>query len=98
MASANKTTAPYDALLAPTVPITAPSLAELMKSEESFYRINTLLLRNSAPFNVLDRPAFSIPCHREGEAPVGLMIVGETSGDKKLQRIGITVEQALTRR
>ena len=98
MASANKTTAPYDALLAPTVPITAPSLAELMKSEESFYRINTLLLRNSAPFNVLDRPAFSIPCHREGEAPVGLMIVGETSGDEKLQRIGITVEQALSRR
>ncbi len=95
MASANKITAKFDALLIPTVPIIAPTLAELMVSEESFYRINTLLLRNTAPFNAFNRPAWSLPCHRDGDAPVGLMVVGETDGDEKLQRLGLAVEAAL---
>ena len=96
IASANMTTARFDALLAPTVPITAPSLTEMESSEEFFLRMNGLLLRNCAPFNVLDRPCWSLPCHRYGEAPVGLMVVGETMGDKRLQSVGLAVEEALT--
>ncbi len=95
MVSANQTTARFDALLMPTVPIVAPTLAELAVSDEDFFRINTLLLRNTAPFNVLDRPAWTLPCHTQGEAPVGLMVVGETHGDHKLQRIGQAVEAVM---
>ncbi len=95
IASANRTTARFDALLAPTVPIIAPLLSEMESSEEFFLRMNALLLRNCAPFNVLDRPCWSLPCHRPGEAPVGLMVVGETMGDKRLQSIGLAVEDAL---
>ena len=95
IASANITTARFDALLAPTVPVIAPALAEMQSSEEFFVRMNGLLLRNCAPFNVLDRPCWSLPCHRPGEAPVGLMVVGETMGDKRLQSIGLTVEDVL---
>lgn len=95
IASANITTARFDALLAPTVPVIAPALAEMQSSEEFFLRMNGLLLRNCAPFNVLDRPCWSLPCHRPGEAPVGLMVVGETMGDKRLQSIGLAVEDAL---
>jgi aspartyl-tRNA(Asn)/glutamyl-tRNA(Gln) amidotransferase subunit A len=95
IASANKTTASYDALLAPTVPIVAPTIEALMKSEEDFYRINSLLLRNTAPFNVLDRPAWSLPCHESGSAPTGLMVVGETNADIKLQRLGLAIEAAM---
>ena len=93
--SANTTTARFDALLAPTVPIVAPTIAEMESSEEFFLRMNGLLLRNCAPFNVLDRPCWSLPCHRQGEAPVGLMIVGETMGDRRLQAIGSAIEAAL---
>ena len=96
MASANKTTAGFDALLTPTVPIVAPALAELDRSDEDLYRINSLLLRNAAPFNVLNRPAWSLPCHAAGDAPVGLMVVGETNGDAKLQRLGVAIESALS--
>ena len=96
IASANITTARFDALLAPTVPVIAPVLAEMEASEEFFLRMNGLLLRNCAPFNVLDRPCWSLPCHRRGEAPVGLMVVGETMGDKRLQSVGLVVEEALT--
>jgi aspartyl-tRNA(Asn)/glutamyl-tRNA(Gln) amidotransferase subunit A len=95
MASANKTTAAFDALLAPTVPIVAPALAALDKSDDELYRINSLILRNTAPFNALNRPAWSLPCHQKGDAPVGLMVVGETDGDAKLQRLGVAVEAAL---
>ena len=93
--SANITTARFDALLAPTVPIIAPALAEMEASEEFFLRMNGLLLRNCAPFNVLDRPCWSLPCHRPGEAPVGLMVVGETMADLRLQSVGLAVEVAL---
>src|SRR5712692_7986483 len=38
-------TAPYDALLMPTVPVTAPPLAELA-ADEAYRRVNALVLRN----------------------------------------------------
>ena len=93
--SAAKTTMRFDALLAPTVPIVAPTIAEMESSDEVLFRLNGLLLRNCAPFNVLDRPCWSLPCHRGGEAPVGLMVVGETMGDIRLQAIGVSIEAVL---
>ena len=98
IASANVTTARFDALLAPTVPIIAPTIAEMESSDKEFFRLNALLLRNCAPFNVLDRPCWSLPCHRVDDAPVGLMVVGETMGDKRLQAIGLAIEVALKTR
>ena len=95
IAAANVSTARFDALLAPTVPITAPTIAEMDSSEEIFLRMNALLFRNCAPFNLLDRPCWSLPCHRLGDAPVGLMVVGETMGDKRLQAIGLAIERIL---
>ena len=98
IASANLTTARFDALLAPTVPIVAPTIAEMESSDEFFLRTNGLLLRNCAPFNVLDRPCWSLPCHRHGDAPVGLMVVGAAMGDIRLQAIGLAIELALSTR
>ncbi len=96
MASADRTTARFDALLAPTVPVIAPTIVEMDSSDEVFFRNNGLLLRNCAPFNVLDRPALSLPCHRTGDAPVGLMVIGETMGDNRLLALGQSIELALS--
>ncbi len=93
--SANEATARFDALLTPTTPIIAPSMAEMNSSEETFFRNNTLLLRNCAPFNVLDRPCWSLPIHRAGDAPVGLMIIGERMQDKHLHQVALGIENAL---
>ena len=93
--SANRKTMRFDALLTPTVPIVAPTLAEMESSDEHFFRVNGRLLRNCAPFNVLDRPCLSIPCHRAETAPVGLMVVGETMGDTRVLAIGASIEAAL---
>ena len=95
MESADHTTMHFDALLAPAVPIIAPTIAEMESSDEVFFKVNGMLLRNCAPFNVLDRPCLSLPCHRSGDAPVGLMVVGETMGDVDVLAIGMAIEAAL---
>ena len=95
MESADRATARFDALLAPTVPIIAPTIAEMESSDDVFFKVNGMLLRNCAPFNVLDRPCLSIPCHRVGDAPVGLMLAGETMRDARVLSIGQAIETVL---
>jgi aspartyl-tRNA(Asn)/glutamyl-tRNA(Gln) amidotransferase subunit A len=57
-----------------------------------------LQLRNPAIGNFLDRCSISLPCHRPGEAPVGLMLLGETMGDGRLFSIAAAVEAVLVQR
>jgi amidase/aspartyl-tRNA(Asn)/glutamyl-tRNA(Gln) amidotransferase subunit A len=67
----------FDAALSPTVPITAPLLADVAPGPErdaEFFRVNGQLLRNTSVVNMLDGCAISIPCHQRGELPVGLML------------------------
>jgi len=87
-------TAPFDAVIAPTCPITPPAIAELAEAE-AFNRINALLLRNTAVGNFLDRCSISLPCHAEDEAPVGVMLIGEHGGDSRLLAVARAVETAL---
>ncbi|WP_424134768.1 amidase [Roseomonas chloroacetimidivorans] len=87
-------TAVFDAIVAPTCPLTPPTIAELASAED-FSRINLLLLRNTAVGNFLDRCSISIPCHAPGDAPVGLMLMGEHGGDTRLFSVAQAVEAAL---
>jgi aspartyl-tRNA(Asn)/glutamyl-tRNA(Gln) amidotransferase subunit A len=81
----------HDAMVMPTVPIVAPPLAEL-EVEERYRKVNLLVLRNPTVANMLDRCAISLPCHREGDAPVGLMLIGEHGGDRRLFEIAAGIE------
>lgn len=83
-----------DVLLAPTVPIVAPRIEDLAQVEAST-KANLLLLRNPAMVNFLDGCAISIPIHREGEAPVGLMLIGAPGQDRRLLAIAEQMESAL---
>ena len=94
IASFDRATAPYDCVLMPTAPIIAPRIAEL-DDERAYNNINMLILRNTALGNFFDRCAISVPCHSAGQAPVGLMLVGETLGDARLFSIAAAVEAAL---
>ena len=96
IASFNARTAGFDALILPTVPIVAPTIREL-DQEADYNRINLLILRNSAVGNLLDRCAISLPIHRHGDAPVGLMLMGETMGDARLFAIAASVEAVMER-
>jgi aspartyl-tRNA(Asn)/glutamyl-tRNA(Gln) amidotransferase subunit A len=79
----------------PTVPIIAPTLRELADPDAA-RRANAALLRNTAIANFFDCCAVSIPCHKAGEAPVGLMLMGENGADRTLLAIAAAVEKLVS--
>jgi aspartyl-tRNA(Asn)/glutamyl-tRNA(Gln) amidotransferase subunit A len=85
----------YDAMIMPASPLVAPPIAAVA-TEDQFFAVNGMVIRNTTLFNLLDRCAISIPCHRRGDAPVGLMLVGEHGGDRRLFEIAAAVEQVVS--
>ena len=85
----------FDALVMPTVPMTAPPIAAFARDED-YARLNLKLLRNTAIINFLDRCALTLPIQSPGTAPVGLMVVGRHGEDRRLLAIGSGIETALT--
>jgi aspartyl-tRNA(Asn)/glutamyl-tRNA(Gln) amidotransferase subunit A len=86
----------FDAMLCPTVAVVAPRF-DRVADDAAFAAANSLVLRNTSIFNMLDRSALSLPIQRAGDLPVGLMVVGETLGDQRLLAIGAAIEHALRR-
>jgi aspartyl-tRNA(Asn)/glutamyl-tRNA(Gln) amidotransferase subunit A len=84
-----------DVWLLPAVPRIAPLIADLVSDDAAYIQANAMMLRNPSIFNFLDGCALSIPCHLQGEAPVGLMVSAPSGHDQKLLRIGAAIEAAL---
>jgi aspartyl-tRNA(Asn)/glutamyl-tRNA(Gln) amidotransferase subunit A len=90
--------APFDAVLSPTVPITAPSIASVApgaERDDEFFRVNALLLRNPSIVNMLDGCAISLPCHAAGELPVGLMLWHAALHDDAVLAVALQTERTL---
>jgi aspartyl-tRNA(Asn)/glutamyl-tRNA(Gln) amidotransferase subunit A len=85
----------FDALLSPTVPIVAPRTQPLIDSDDAFFAANALLLRNPSLINLLDGCALSLPCHRRGDWPVGLMVWGTAMADDRVLNVSLAIEAAL---
>jgi amidase/aspartyl-tRNA(Asn)/glutamyl-tRNA(Gln) amidotransferase subunit A len=85
----------FDAMLSPTVPIVAPEIAPLVASDDAFFAANAKLLRNTSMVNLLDGCALSLPCHRDGEFPVGLMVWGGAMTDDAVLSVSLVIESAL---
>jgi len=85
-----------DALLMPTTADTAPTIAEVVASDESYFRFNGRMLRNPALVNLFDGCGLSIPCHRPGDAPVGLMLAGLQGQDAHVLALGLAIEKLLS--
>ena len=81
----------FDALLMPTTPVIPPRLAAL-ESDEDFFKVNGLVLRNPAVINLLDGCAISLPNHEDGEPPTGLMLACRGGLDSQLFRCAAAVE------
>ena len=88
----------FDAVLSPTVPIVAPSIASVAPGasrDEEFFRNNALLLRNTNAINMLDGCALSLPCQQGQDLPVGLMVWNTAMHDDAVLAIGLEVERLL---
>jgi len=97
IADSARLAAPYDALLMPTVAMVAPAIAPLEADDQLYGKTNLAILRNPSVVNFLDGCALSIPCQRPGQAPVGLMVVGQSGEDRRLLAVGLALESALRR-
>jgi aspartyl-tRNA(Asn)/glutamyl-tRNA(Gln) amidotransferase subunit A len=86
--------APYDALVMPTSAITPPRIADLA-DDKAFTKANLLSLRNCTLINMIDGCAISLPCHREGEAPVGLMLAASGGSDRRIFELAAAMEAVL---
>jgi len=86
---------PYDALISPTVPLQAPKTQALLDSDEEFFRVNRLLLRNTFAINFLDGCSFSLPMHKRDELPMGVMLSACAGQDARLAEVALGVEEAL---
>ena len=89
---------PYDAVLSPTTPITAPAreaVAPGAERDAEFFRVNALLLRNTSAINTLDGCAISLPCHVPGELPVGLMAWHGPMHDDTILQLAQVIEVTL---
>ena len=86
--------APYDALIMPTTANTPPVIADLA-DDKAFTKANLLSLRNCTLINMIDGCAISLPCHREGEVPVGLMLAASGGSDRRIFELAAGMEDAI---
>jgi len=91
IARAEKRIAPYDALVMPTTANTPPRIADLA-DDKAFTKANLLSLRNCSLINMIDGCAISLPCHREGEVPVGLMVAASGGSDRRIFELAAAME------
>jgi aspartyl-tRNA(Asn)/glutamyl-tRNA(Gln) amidotransferase subunit A len=87
--------APFDAMLMPTAPCVAPTIAEVDRGDEDYFRWNFRILRNVGIVNFLDGCAASLPCHEPGAAPVGLSVFGPALADRRVLAAAAAIEGVL---
>jgi aspartyl-tRNA(Asn)/glutamyl-tRNA(Gln) amidotransferase subunit A len=94
IARANARLAPYDALVMPTTANTPPRIADLA-DDKAFTVQNLRSLRNCTLINMVDGCAISLPAHREGEVPVGLMLSASGGSDRRIFELAAGMEGAI---
>ena len=91
---ANVRFAPFDAVAMPTCAITPPRISNLA-DDHAYTKANLLSLRNCTLINMMDGCAISLPCHRDGEAPVGFMLGAAGGSDRRIFELAAAVEAAI---
>src|SRR3954451_16247649 len=86
--------APYDALVMPTTANTPPKITDLA-DDKAFATQNLRALRNCTLINVLDGCAISLPAHRDGEAPVGLMLAAAGGSARRIFELAAGMENII---
>jgi aspartyl-tRNA(Asn)/glutamyl-tRNA(Gln) amidotransferase subunit A len=96
MREVERLAAPYDAIVMPTTPCIAPTIAQASASDEDYFRWNFRIMRNNGLANFLDGCAATLPCHTPGTAPVGFMVCGTAGRDRHVLAVAAAVERTLS--
>jgi aspartyl-tRNA(Asn)/glutamyl-tRNA(Gln) amidotransferase subunit A len=96
-AAANDRLQKIDALVTPTVAITAPSFDDVA-NPENYARLNGLSTRNTRAINLLRQCAVSVPVGLDGRGlPIGMQIVCGYMQDERAIAVALAAERALGR-
>jgi aspartyl-tRNA(Asn)/glutamyl-tRNA(Gln) amidotransferase subunit A len=94
IARVNARLEPYHALIMPTTANTPPRIADLA-DDKAFSVANMRSLRNCSLINMIDGCAISLPAHREGEVPVGVMLASSGGSDRCIFGLAAGMETAI---
>ncbi|CAN5364981.1 amidase [soil metagenome] len=86
-----------DVLVWPTTATVPPMIASVDANDGDYARLNFMSLRNTFAGNFLDLCAISLPMHRPGEPPAGLMVMARHGADHDLLALAQTIETILAR-
>jgi aspartyl-tRNA(Asn)/glutamyl-tRNA(Gln) amidotransferase subunit A len=90
--------AAFDAFVMPTVAVVAPAIAPLVADDALYDTTNRLVLRNTSVGNFVDGCSITVPCHEDGAAPVGFMLLAPNGCDRHLMAVAGGIEAALAAR
>lgn len=83
-----------DLVVTPTVPIPAPTFAELEANPETLRPRELVMLRNTRPFDIWGTPAISVPCGTTSAGlPIGLQIAGPVGADAAVLQLAAAFER-----
>src|SRR5947207_677029 len=81
-------------LVMPTTANTPSRIADLA-DDKAFTTQNLRALRNCSLINMIDGCSISLPAHREGEVPVGLMLAATGGSDRRIFELAAGMEGAI---
>lgn len=84
----------FDVLIAPTLPLVAPTIAAV---EKDFDRLNALVLRNPSVVNFVDGCAATLPMSAPDGLATGLMLMGSNGTDGDILAIAAAIEALIAR-
>src|SRR5437763_6898240 len=94
IARVNARIAPYHAMVLPTTANTPPKISDLA-DDKAFTTENLRALRNCTLINMIDGCAISLPAHRQGDVPVGLMLAGAGGTDRRIFELAAGMEAVI---
>jgi len=86
----------FAAVVLPTCPRVAPPIADLIDDPDAYNDANLALTRNTRLGNLLETCGVTLPCHRAGELPVGLLFMGPPHGEGRILRLAAAAEKVLS--
>jgi aspartyl-tRNA(Asn)/glutamyl-tRNA(Gln) amidotransferase subunit A len=93
--SANARLQDVDIVISPTVPVTAPKLADIAE-RKAYSRANLSVLRNTCIANLLKFCAITLPVALDGKGmPVGLQCIAPANAEESLLGAALAIEGKL---
>jgi Asp-tRNA(Asn)/Glu-tRNA(Gln) amidotransferase A subunit family amidase len=86
-----------DVLITPTTPVPPPTIADLLTDLEQLRTKESVMLRNTRPFNVFGLPTISVPCGKTSSGlPIGLQLAAAPGAEAQVLALAHAFQKTST--